>query len=161
MDAHLKVALAIAAAWSLTPAGAGAALAQAPAASNAGLIDPTQPPAPAPMQAAPNGETQDLPARQAPRLQMIFRGPGSRRSALIDGNIVRVGDQLNAAGQPASIERITNHSVVLRHADQTTETLALTAQANQAIVCTRSLVHQRTGNTQTVSCSEAVYGETP
>ena len=77
---------------------AGGACAQA-------VPDPTRPPA---QLLRPNAAT---PATAAPRLQSILvgRAAGGRRVAVIDGNTVRVGDQVGGA----RVVAITQAEVVL------------------------------------------------
>jgi hypothetical protein len=81
-----------------------ALLAFARAAAAETLIDPTVPPV---------GYGEPVAAAAAappkPRLQMILRGPGEVRTAVIDGRHVRVGDALGGA----QVERITDRAVVL------------------------------------------------
>lgn len=94
--------------------------AAAPLASTAaGLTDPTQAPGLAPV--AEQGAAAESAERLPSRLQMVIRGPGDSRVAVIDGNLARVGDQLVVDGTPARITRITDGSVQLtRGATRTT-----------------------------------------
>jgi len=88
--------------------------------------------------------TAAAPAPAATRLQMIFRGPGETRTAVIDGNNVRVGDTVSLRGAPARVERITDTSVVLARADRR-ETLQLLPGTERAVRCTRRTESQRPG----------------
>jgi hypothetical protein len=100
-----------------------AALAFAHAAAAETLIDPTVPP-------AGYGEAAAAGAAAAPqpRLQMIVRGPGEVRTAVIDGRRVRVGDALGGA----QVERITDRAVVLARG-QVRETLELLPGAETSV----------------------------
>jgi hypothetical protein len=94
------------------------------------LIDPTR----APLGARAAGETAHE-TRTAPvRVQMIVRGPGETRTAVIDGNNVRVGDPVRVAGGVARVERITDSSVVLARAG-TRETLQLLPGIERSVRC--------------------------
>jgi MSHA biogenesis protein MshK len=81
-----------------------AALAFAHGAAAETLTDPTAPPAGYGAAAAPAAE-----ASAALRLQMIVRGPGETRTAVIDGRSVRVGDAIGGA----RVLRISDRAVVL------------------------------------------------
>jgi hypothetical protein len=89
----------------------------------AGLTDPTLPPSP-PAAKSPLAEGS-APARAPARLQMVIRGPGETRVAVIDGVVARVGDRLAVDGGEARVARITDHSVTLARGDahQTLELL--------------------------------------
>lgn len=78
------------------------------------------------------------------RLQMIVRGPGETRSAVIDGNKVGVGDTVLVRGATARIERITETTVVLARGD-TKETLQLLPGTERAVRCARQGESQRPG----------------
>lgn len=92
---------------------AAAVLLAAPAAPAAGLTDPTTPAtAPAASAAAPSEGTA-TPSPAALKLQMIVRGPGESRVAVIDGERVRVGDRLPGAQGDVRVARIDDFSVVL------------------------------------------------
>jgi hypothetical protein len=88
--------------------------------------------------AAPESEAAPLPAT---RLQMIVRGPGEMRTAVIDGNDVRVGDSVRLRGGTARVERITDTSVVLARGDGR-ETLQLFPGVER---CARKPDSQRPG----------------
>lgn len=106
-----------------------AAAALGPAAASAPLTDPTQPPA-AVRPADTTGEPAPPPAE--PRLQMIVRGPGELRSALIDGRSVRTGERLTWNNRPMRVLRITDHSVELGAGDSRA-TLELVPGAEAAV----------------------------
>lgn len=78
------------------------------------------------------------------RLQMIVRGPGERRTAVIDGTKVGVGETIALRGGTARVERITDTSVVLARADGK-ETLQLLPDAERAVRCARHKDAQRPG----------------
>lgn len=140
MDAHLM---------RLLIAMSGAAITST---SYAGpMNDPTLPPAAAQAEPAENTGTHTTPAAAEPplRLQMIVRGPGEVRSAIVDGKAVRVGDTLTVQGESVRVLRISNSALVLQHADQSTETLELAPDAAKAI--TRSKTH--TLSSKTTPCS--------
>ena len=86
-----------------------AAAALGPAAASAPVADPTRPPA-AVQHVAAGAEPAPL---ATPRLQMIVRGPGESRSALIDGRPLRTGELLTSSNPPMRVLRITDHSVEL------------------------------------------------
>jgi len=101
------------------------------------LIDPTR----SPLAKRGTGEgvaTENEPAAVAApaRVQMIVRGPGEDRTALIDGNNVHVGDTVRVAGGSARVERITDTSVVLARGD-TRETLQLIPGIERSVQCAR------------------------
>jgi hypothetical protein len=126
--------------WLLCFAGSLAGLARAEM-----LIDPTRSPLGA--HGAGSGAAvanEAAPAATATRLQMIVRGPGEARSALIDGNTVRVGDTVSFAGGPARVERITDSTVVLARGEKR-ETLQLIPGADQSVKCARRDGSQRPG----------------
>lgn len=107
----------------------GAAL---PAAAT-GLTDPTLPPA-SPAAKSPPAEG-GTPARAPARLQMVIRGPGETRVAVIDGVVARVGDRVAVDGGEARVARITDHSVTLARGEarQTLDLLpAVSAPAARA-----------------------------
>ena len=114
------------------------ALAGVPAATLArGLQDPTQPPANAARQ--PDATAMaDAPPRAPAQLQMIVRGPGETRTALIDGRALRVGDALEIDGGSARVVAIAEGAVRLRRADGSTTSLELNAAA-EAIRCKRRI----------------------
>jgi hypothetical protein len=107
------------------------------------LVDPTRSPLGNRIGegAAPENEAAPLPAT---RLQMIFRGPGETRTAVIDGNDVRVGDSVRLRGGTARVERITDTSVVLARGDGR-ETLQLFPGVERSIQCARKPDSQRPG----------------
>ncbi len=85
-----------------------------------------------------------VPVAPPSRLQMIVRGPGETRSAVIDGTKVGVGDTLALRGGSARVERITDTTVVLaRGGDK--ETLQLLPGAERAVRCLRRDDTQRPG----------------
>jgi hypothetical protein len=98
------------------------------------LIDPTR--SPLSTRAGGDGATSEVEAAAAApaRVQMIVRGPGETRIALIDGNRVRVGDTVRAAGGNARVERITDTSVVLARGE-TRETLQLIPGIERSVRC--------------------------
>lgn len=85
------------------------AAAASPAAAQA-IADPTQPPAGYAPKVLSSGEEES--ARERP-LQMVIRGPGDRRAALIRGQRVTTGDTITLDGGEARVVRITDDSVVL------------------------------------------------
>lgn len=103
---HARPSLMPALALALAAGAAGAA-------SPAALRDPTLPPARLAASAAQSGAAEP----SAPlRLQMIVRGPGEQRRALIAGRELRnvgVGDEFDAGNGPARVLRITDHGVLL------------------------------------------------
>lgn len=108
MAAPVMQALVLALAWAALPSAAQA------------LADPTQPPsanstAPAAALAAPS---ESGPSES--RLQMIIRGPGERRMALIGGRTVRVGDSVELDGQLARVQAIFDDRVIVLHGTQRT-----------------------------------------
>jgi hypothetical protein len=109
------------------------------------LIDPTRSPlgtGPAAAEAATKtGEPATAP--QPTRVQMIVRGPGETRTALIDGNNVRVGDTVRLRSGSARVERITDTSVVLaRGAHRETLPLLLPG-IERSVSCARQPDSQR------------------
>ncbi len=108
------------------------------AAAATDMTDPTLPPAPARAQSASSANATTTPVEPL-RLQMILRGPGEQRSALIDGRVVQIGDPLNAQGEgSARVLRITTSTVVLRRADGSTQTLELAPETAQAVSLTHA-----------------------
>ena len=108
------------------------------------LIDPTRSPLAERAAAeglAPAAESAPPPAT---RLQMIVRGPGETRTAVIDGNKVRVGDSVRMRGGSARIERITDSAVVLARGDEH-ETLQLLPGLERSVQCARRPDSQRPG----------------
>jgi hypothetical protein len=88
-----------------------------------GLVDPTLPPAtPATRASEPGSEA---PARAPARLQMVIRGPGETRVAVIDNRLVQVGDRVEVDSGAARVVRITDAAVTLASGDshQTLELL--------------------------------------
>jgi hypothetical protein len=81
-----------------------------------GLTDPTLPPAPPAAKSSPPAEGSAA-ARAPSRLQMVIRGPGEARVAVIDGAVARVGDRIPVDGGEARVARITDHSVTLTRGD--------------------------------------------
>jgi hypothetical protein len=100
------------------------------------LIDPTR----SPLGNRAQGEGGAPEAAAAPpaatRVQMIVRGPGETRTAVIDGNNVRVGDTVRLRGAAARVERITDSSVVLARGDGH-ETLQLLPGIERSVQCAR------------------------
>jgi hypothetical protein len=112
-----------------------AVLLAAPATAGAEvLIDPTRSPL-----GGPGGTAAAAPAS---RLQMIVRGPGETRTAIIDGVPVRVGDTVRLAAGPARVERITDTSVVLARGPAR-ETLQLLPGLAGAVHCVRDAATKR------------------
>jgi hypothetical protein len=74
------------------------------------IADPTQPPA----GYAPKvlSSVEDEAARERP-LQMVIRGPGDRRTAVIRGQRVNAGDAITLDGGEARVVQITDDTVVL------------------------------------------------
>jgi hypothetical protein len=87
------------------------------------------------------GKTE-APGRTPTRVQMIVRGPGEIRTALIDGSSVRVGDTVRLAGGAARVEHITDTSVVLARGE-TRETLQLIPGIERSVSCARRPESQR------------------
>lgn len=85
-----------------------------------------------------------IPAPTPMRLQMIVRGPGETRTAVIDGTKVAVGDTVSLRGARTRIERITDTSVVLAHGGAK-ETLQLLPGTERAVRCTAPTATQRPG----------------
>lgn len=123
MAAHLMRALIAAAA--LLPLAAGA---QA-------LVDPTLPPpgygAGDARPAAKDGAGERAAGR---RVQMIVRGPGEARMAVIDGARVRAGDAIEFDGQAMRVERIGDDAVVLARGTRRA-VLELLPGARKAVRC--------------------------
>lgn len=116
---------------------AGTALLAASAAGAATLIDPTLPP---PSLAAAGAiAPTSSPAAAAPtpaKLQMILRGPGELRTAVIDGQALRLGDRLASSNGEARVVRITDGSVELARG-AAHETLELIPGQAQIVRCAR------------------------
>jgi hypothetical protein len=102
----------------------------------AGLTDPTLPPEP-PAAKSPQAEGSAAAATPS-RLQMVIRGPGESRVAVIDGVVARVGDRIAVDGGDARVARITDHSVTLTHGD-TRKTLELLPSVSAPAARTDSL----------------------
>lgn len=100
----------------------------------ADISDPTQPPAPLRAQGANRG-IEAAPAEPL-RLQMIIRGPGEARVAIVDGRVLRAGDKVAIDGGSAQVMRITETTLVVRHADRRIESIELAGVAH-AVRCTR------------------------
>ena len=132
MDAHLKhTRLKLTCLFALTCSGLNLAHA-------ADFIDPTLPPAPAREESrTPNGAAPT--PTEAPRLQMILRGPGEVRTAVVDGQSLRVGDTFTLQGEAARVIRITDSALHLKHADQSIETLDLAPDAAKAVRAVRAV----------------------
>lgn len=81
------------------------------------LIDPTRSPLGNHAGEGATTESEATPPPQATRVQMIVRGPGETRTAIIDGNNVRVGDTVRMRSGMARVERITDSTVVLARGD--------------------------------------------
>jgi hypothetical protein len=107
------------------------------------LADPTRSPLTSRTSAA---ATEAAPAAAAAptRVLMIVRGPGETRTAVIDGNNVRVGDTVRLPGGAARVERITDTSVVLARAGGR-ETLQLLPGLERSVRCSRRPESQRPG----------------
>jgi len=108
------------------------------------LIDPTR--SPLGTRATAEGAAAEVDAAPtAPgRVQMIVRGPGETRTAVIDGNSVRVGDTVRLRAGTARIENITDTSVVLASAGGH-ETLQLLPGIERSVRCARRPESQRPG----------------
>jgi hypothetical protein len=106
------------------------------------LIDPTR--SPLPGRGDESATAAPAPAPVPTRLQMIVRGPGETRTAVIDGTKVAVGDTLSVRGATTRVERITETTVVLAHCD-VKETLQLLPGTERAVRCTRPTATQRPG----------------
>lgn len=108
------------------------------------LIDPTR----SPLGNRPTSEAVATASETASpavtRVQMIVRGPGETRTAVIDGNNVRVGDTVRLRAGTARVERITDTSVVLAAGDGH-ETLQLFPGIERAVQCARKPDSQRPG----------------
>lgn len=96
----------------------GALAASPAAAAQAGLLDPTRPPAAAAEDAAKSGAPA---AKAAPRLQSVLISP-ERKIAVIDGRTVPLGGQID----DALVVGISETGVTLRRGEQT-EVLSLDA----------------------------------
>lgn len=143
MDAYLKLSATVlsALAWASVHAS--------------DFSDPTVPPA---ALRAPSGAAEGTPSAatiEPLRLQMIVRGPGERRSALIDGRAVHVGDVLTTPSGAARVLRMTDSTLVLKLADGATETLELAPAATQMAVCKREL------GAQVTPCQKELHKESP
>lgn len=128
---HAVAAMLVALAW--CPVGFGAEP----------LTDPTR----SPLLGRGGDESGATTPKQAPaptRVQMIVRGPGERRTAVIDGSKVGVGDTIALHGGAARVERITDTTVVLARANGR-ETLQLLPGAERAVRCTHRNDPQRPG----------------
>jgi hypothetical protein len=100
------------------------------------LIDPTRSPlGNRGVVEAAAGEVEAAPVVPT-RVQMIFRGPGETRTAVIEGNNVRVGDTVRLRTGTARVERITDTTVVLARADGH-ETLQLLPGIERSVRCAR------------------------
>lgn len=141
------VAAAVAALFAATLAAvAPPALAQTPSVAEApkalavspqrAIVDPTVPPPGFGKRGAGSGEGTDVaaPAPVPNRLQMIVRGPGETRMAVINGETLRVGDRVRHDGGEARVVRITDGSVTLDRSG-TRHTLELVPGANAAVRC--------------------------
>ena len=100
-----------------------------------GLQDPTQPPQAVARQPETAAATE-APPRAPAQLQMIVRGPGDVRTALIDGRALRIGDALEFDGGHARIVAIADSAVRVRRADGSVTSIELNAAAD-AIRCKR------------------------
>ena len=114
-----------------------AALLAVGAVGAATLVDPTLPPTlPAAAGAiAPTGSTSAAAPTPA-KLQMILRGPGELRTALVDGRALHVGDYLDSSIGAARVVRITDGSVELARG-AAHETLELIPGQSQIVRCAR------------------------
>ncbi|HTT10658.1 MAG TPA: hypothetical protein VMG60_07200 [Burkholderiaceae bacterium] len=108
------------------------------------LIDPTRSPLGERAAAEGLAAAADATPPPATRLQMIVRGPGETRAAVIDGNKVRVGDSVRVRGGTARVERITDTGVVLARGDEH-ETLQLLPGIERSVQCARRPDSQRPG----------------
>jgi hypothetical protein len=98
------------------------------------LLDPTAPPLARTAAGAATPSSQAAPA--AARVQMILRGPGDLRTALIDGQALHVGDRLDTGSGAAQVVRITDSTVELLRGTAR-ETLELVPGQAQAVRCAR------------------------
>ena len=96
------------------------------------LIDPTRSPLGGREGSATSADVAPAAAPAPLRVQMIVRGPGETRTALIEGNNVRVGDTVRLASGSARVERITDTSVVLARGEGR-ETLQLIPGIERAV----------------------------
>jgi hypothetical protein len=136
MAAHLRHAFAL------------ATLAMLPLAGHAQpLADPTLPPPgfgfrdglPGPATSRDPRESDRASDR---RLQMIVRGPGEVRTAVIGGVSVRAGDPVDIGGQAMRIERITDDAVHLVRGERRA-TLELLPAASKAVRCASTVVARK------------------
>jgi hypothetical protein len=101
------------------------------------LIDPTRSPLGNRGAGGDSAATEVEASPSAPtRVQMIVRGPGETRVAVIDGNNVRVGDTVRLRTGTARVESITDTSVVLAAASGR-ETLQLLPGMERSVRCAR------------------------
>jgi hypothetical protein len=115
MAAHLS--------WRARAVLAGALMAAPLAAAGQPVLDPTVPPAAT--AAVPDGDAGlrgGGPA--ASRLQMVIRGPGEARAAVLDGELVRIGDRVRINGVEARVIAISDHALTYARGGQR-ETLEL------------------------------------
>lgn len=100
------------------------------------VVDPTVPPAAFARSAA--GQSAAQAPAPAPA-QMIVRGPGEARLAVIGGQSVRAGDTIRHDGREMRVARITDGAVVLEAprgvAGARRVTLELVPQAGAAVRC--------------------------
>lgn len=119
-------------AWAQTPVAA-----VAPGAGDSlrrHVVDPTVPPPGFGKAGSAAFDTGTTPAPVASRLQMIVRGPGESRFALINGDTIRVGDRVPHDGGAARVVGITDAAVTLER-NGSRYTLELVPGASAAVRC--------------------------
>jgi hypothetical protein len=90
-------------------------MALAQAASAQSVLDPTQPPSSHATRVTAGAAVTgaDTAASRDQRLQMVIRGPGEKRRAVIGGRVVGVGDAVDLDGGSARVLAIHDDKVVL------------------------------------------------
>ncbi len=105
------------------------------AAAGQPVLDPTVPPATtAAVPDADAGLRGGEPA--ASRLQMVIRGPGEARAAVLDGELVRIGDRVRINGVQARVIAISDHALTYTRGGQR-ETLELLPGSKVAVAARR------------------------
>lgn len=136
MDAHLKCAFVALALLTATPL-------------RAQISDPTVPPSTAQTAPMTSASTEAAEPVSANRVQMILRGPGETRTAIVDGRALHVGQLLTIDGVPTRVVRITEGAVVLRQPDHKLQTLELIPESPSFVRCVRA------HGTTTLPCATA------